>query len=91
MTDFTYITSGDEFAEFLERVDWLHDGIIREAGFVSRGYVDEDRGMWGDTENADVVIIIQMQSASTPGVELLLSDVTACRLRTGATPLEVIS
>ena len=86
-SEYSSVTTDLEFEHFLAQVDELHDGIVREAVFVARGYVDANRTMWGDAEPADLVVVIQLQSPSSPVVELLLTEVTLCTITTAATTM----
>ena len=60
---------------FLERVDYLHDAMLRELVILSRGYVDERGFMFGDVEPYDARLIFQSQSPDSPCIELICEDV----------------
>lgn len=89
MDEFVDILDESGFKRFLDAVEGLHDGLVREVAFVARGYVSPDLEMWGDTDPADVRLIIQTQNPRVPCVEILATGVTVCRVDTGATTLEL--
>lgn len=61
---------------FLNRVEGLHDSILREAILHNTGYVDEGGWMHGDENLPDMRLYFQSQSSSVIGVELLLEGVS---------------
>jgi hypothetical protein len=60
--EFTSVATEREFEAFLTQVSGLHDGIVREAALVARGYGRPRSDDVGDAEPADVVVVIQLQS-----------------------------
>lgn len=88
MLEHVQIRNQSDFDAFCDVVDRFHDGLIREAAIVARGYIDVDLGMWNDTEPFDMKLIIQLQSQDVPAVELFLKGVTECRLAPSATTLD---
>lgn len=75
------IRTQSDFEEFLDVVDRLHDSILREAGLVSRGFVERDRRMFGDTEPTDARFLFQSQSPDFAGVEIFFEGVEAFLFR----------
>jgi hypothetical protein len=66
---------------FLNRVEGLHDSILRAAILQNTGHVDGDGWMHGDDNLPDMQLYFQSQSSSVIGVELLLEGVSWLNLR----------
>ena len=65
---------------FLNRVEGLHDSILRAAVLQNTGYVDEAGWMHGDANLPDMRLYFQSQSSGVIGVELLLEGVSRLNL-----------
>lgn len=74
------IENNKDFDDFLHGVNYLHDAILREFNFMSRGYVDSDRNMHGDVEPSDARVLFQIQSVETPCVEIIFESVFEVRI-----------
>jgi hypothetical protein len=86
--DYVAVRNQTDFQAFCYTVDNLHDGLVREAAIIARGYVDSNFLMWGDTQPFDMRLIIQLQWEEAPCVDLILEGVTTCRMVQAATDLE---
>lgn len=74
------IKNSEDLKNFLHIVNYLHDAILREFSFISRGFVDSDRKMHGDVEPSDARALFQMQSMETPCVEIIFESVSEIRI-----------
>ncbi len=66
---------------FLNRVEGLHDSILRAATLHNTAFVDDDVWMHGEDSVPDMLLCFQSQSSSVIGVELLLEGVSKLSLR----------
>jgi hypothetical protein len=73
------ITNHAELNEFLERVGYFHDGVIREIHWVNDAYVNSDYSMLM-SESPAARILIQTQWEYAPAVELSLFNVILIHL-----------
>ena len=84
--EFVRIENQIEFEHFLEVVDFLHDALLREAGIVSRGYVDVDGYMYGDVAPYDARLVFHSQSSECPCIEVICEEMEQFAVESGLSP-----
>lgn len=80
---FTFIHDEASLNEFLKKADYMHDALLREVGILSRGYVGENRLMYGDVDPYDVRLVFHSQSKETPCFEIICEEVYKFRFEIG--------
>ena len=70
----------DDLKSFIEKLGYFHDSILREMSVISRGYIDSNYLLCGDSAPFDARAIFQFQSDATPCIELIFYDVIEIHL-----------
>ena len=80
---FISIFDKETYEVFDTAVQGFHDSLLREATLLSRGYVDRDGLMHGDTDPYDMKLVFHVQSSLSLYVELFFEEVDVFRFEYG--------
>lgn len=72
-----------EYENFDATVQGLHDSLLQEATLLSRGYVDRNGLMYGDSDPYDLKLVFHSQSSGAPYVEIIFKEVDIFRFECG--------
>lgn len=71
------VTNEKELKAFFEAVDFFHDALLYEFGFISGSYVDEKRYMYGENNPGVCKMVFQSQNLESP---VILVEITGVKI-----------
>ncbi len=74
------VTSQVAINDFLEKVHFLHDALLREVALISRGYVDSNLSMYEDAAPSDARLIFQTQFEDVPVIDVVFESIIELRI-----------
>ena len=79
MSQIFQIDSQEALSKFFQRVDGLHDALLREAAIIHPGYVDDQCLMFYDFALPTVKLLLQSQDSEVGSFELRFFEVSIFR------------
>ncbi len=73
---YKFINNAEDVKNFLEEVNYFHDGLVKELSCTGRGFVDENLLMYEDLNPSDCRLIIHQQSELSPCTEIIFENIS---------------